>query len=46
MQCSTTGRTVSNVHSLALPGVQASPRTWLVIRSTSGPSPLTTLAFS
>ena len=35
MQWSTTGRTVSNVHSLALPGVQASPRTWLVMRSTS-----------
>ena len=46
MQCSTTGRTVSNVHSLALPGVQASPRTWLVMRSTSAASPLTTLAFS
>ena len=36
MQWSTTGRTVSKVHSLALPGVQASPRTWLVMRSTSG----------
>ena len=46
MQCSTTGRTVSKVHSLALPGVQASPRTWLVMRSTSAASPLTTLAFS
>ena len=46
MQWSTTGRTVSNVHSLALPGVQASPRTWLVIRSTSAPSPLITLEFS
>src|ERR1700737_4817113 len=46
MQCSTTGRTVSKVHSLALPGVQASPSTWLVIRSTSAASPLTTLAFS
>ena len=46
MQCSTTGRTVSNVHSLALPGVQASPRTWLVMRSTSALSPLITGAFS
>ena len=35
MQWSTTGRTVSKVHSLALPGVQASPSTWLVMRSTS-----------
>ena len=46
MQWSTTGRTVSKVHSLALPGVQASPSTWLVIRSTSALSPLITLAFS
>ena len=46
MQWSTTGRTVSNVHSLALPGVQASPRTWLVMRSTSAPSPLITFEFS
>ena len=46
MQWSTTGRTVSKVHSLGLPGVQASPRTWLVMRSTSASSPVIVFAFS
>ena len=46
MQWSTTGRTVSKVHSLGLPGVQASPRTCLVIRSTSASSPVIVLEFS
>ncbi len=46
MQWSTTGRTVSKVHSLALPGVHASPRTWFVIRSTSASSPVICFAFS
>ncbi|MDF2979796.1 MAG: hypothetical protein K0S40_4524 [Actinomycetospora sp.] len=40
MQWSTTGRTVVKVHSLGLPGVQASPSTWLVMRSTSAASPV------